>query len=165
MALAQLGHIFMRLGQNEESLKYFKKWIYAQKGFSGITLYETQRIAYEYWVNGYKKEAQNYFNKHIQNCLDEIKLGRARALIYYSSYDLAGIYAFLGQKDKAYENLRTFNRIQVVPIWLLRLLKTDPLFDSIKNESEFQKIVNDVEVKYQTQHERVRNWIEELGML
>ena len=45
------------------------------------------------------------------------------------------------------------------------LVKTDPLFDSIRGEPEFQQIARDVEAKYQAEHERVRKWLEENDML
>jgi hypothetical protein len=44
-------------------------------------------------------------------------------------------------------------------------MKHDPLFDSIKNEPEFQQIVIDIETKYNAEHQRVRKWLEEQGML
>jgi molybdopterin converting factor small subunit len=44
-------------------------------------------------------------------------------------------------------------------------MKTDPLFNSIRNEPEFQQIVKDVEAKYQAEHEKVRKWLEENKML
>ena len=43
------------------------------------------------------------------------------------------------------------------------LIKTDPLFNSIRNEPEFQQIVKDIEAKYQAEHERVKKWMEEQG--
>jgi hypothetical protein len=43
--------------------------------------------------------------------------------------------------------------------------KTDPLFDNIRDETEFQQIVRDVETKYLAEHERVRQWLEENDML
>ena len=45
------------------------------------------------------------------------------------------------------------------------LIKVDPLFDSLRDEPEFQQIVKDVEAKFQAEHERVRNWLEENIML
>jgi hypothetical protein len=36
------------------------------------------------------------------------------------------------------------------------LMKTDPLFNSIRNEPEFQQIAKDIEAKYLAEHERVR---------
>ena len=44
-------------------------------------------------------------------------------------------------------------------------IKKDPLFNSIRDEPEFQQIVKDIEAKYQAEHERVRQWLEENDML
>ena len=52
-----------------------------------------------------------------------------------------------------------------MPLWMVTFIKDDPLFNSIRNEPEFQRIVSDVEAKYQAEHERVRKWLEENGML
>jgi hypothetical protein len=90
---------------------------------------------------------------------ESIKMGR-----FYSidaNYDIAALYAFLGEKKKAYENLRSVNKIRICPLWLLNLIKNDPFFDSIRDEPEFQNIVIDLESKYQAEHERVRKWLEE----
>jgi len=35
------------------------------------------------------------------------------------------------------------------------------LFDSIREEERFQKILLNMEAKYQAEHERVRKWLEE----
>jgi len=40
-----------------------------------------------------------------------------------------------------------------------------PIFNSIRDEPEFQQIARDVEAKYQAEHERVRKWLEENDML
>ena len=45
------------------------------------------------------------------------------------------------------------------------LIKNDPLFNSIRNEPEFQKIVGELESKDQAEHGRVRKWLEEQGKL
>jgi hypothetical protein len=39
------------------------------------------------------------------------------------------------------------------------------MFDSIRSEERFQKILQNMESKYQAEHERVRKWLEEQGML
>jgi hypothetical protein len=44
-------------------------------------------------------------------------------------------------------------------------IKNDPLFNSIRNEPEFQQIAGEIEAKYQAEHERVRKWLEKQGML
>jgi hypothetical protein len=70
--------------------------------------------------------------------------------------NLAAIYTFQGDKDKAYDNLRIINQRQRMPVWMVANIKDDP---------EFQQIVRDVEAKYQAEHERVRKWLEENDML
>ena len=50
-------------------------------------------------------------------------------------------------------------------LWVTGNIKDDPMFSSIRDEPEFQQIVNDVEAKYQAEHERVRQWLEENDML
>jgi molybdopterin converting factor small subunit len=45
------------------------------------------------------------------------------------------------------------------------MVKTDPLFDKIRNKPEFKQILAEMEAKYQAEHERVRKWLEEQEML
>ncbi|OFY82947.1 MAG: hypothetical protein A2V46_05655 [Bacteroidetes bacterium RBG_19FT_COMBO_42_7] len=165
-SLVMLGYCYSFIGQFEESLKYYKKYVERQKASGHFDLNATHRIGYAYFKNGYEKEAEYYFNKQIDYCNDLIKSDRPWGQELYTYYDLAGVYAFRGDKDKAYENLRIFNqRQQGEGLWMVHLIKTDPLFNSIRNEPEFQQIVRDVEARYQALHERVRKQLEEQGML
>jgi hypothetical protein len=91
-----------------------------------------------------------------------IQLGRRSVS---TNYDIAGVYAFRGEKDKAYENLRLFNELERIPFWWFDLFRVDSLFDSLRDDPEFQQILADVEAKYNAEHERVRQWLEENEML
>jgi hypothetical protein len=123
------------------------------------------RVACTYWKTGDTTKANIYFNRQIDKCLAAIELKDN----YYSSrnafYDLAAVYAFQGERDKAYENLRIWSKRKRISSWMVVLPKSDPLFESIQNESEFQQIFRDLEVKYQAEHERVRQWLEENDMI
>jgi tetratricopeptide (TPR) repeat protein len=159
-----LGHNFAWLGQYEESLKYYKKYYERLKTNGGLNTGAMHRIGYAYWQNGYKKEAEYYFNGEIKYCNRMIELKRLGYGLY-AYYDLAGVYAFRGENEKAYKNLGLFNQAQHIPSWMAMLIKTDPLFNSIRNEPEFQQITKDIEAKYQAEYERVRKWLEENNML
>jgi TolB-like protein/Tfp pilus assembly protein PilF len=163
--LYYLGMNYIYIDQNKESLKYLKKLYKILKPkdiwYEGITL----RIGYAYWQDGYKEEAEYYSNEAIQYCNREIELKRLWAQNFHIYYDLASVYAFKGEKDKAYKNLRIYNQIPRVVAWEVTAIKNDPLFNSIRNEPEFQQITKDVEAKYQAEHERVRKWLEEQGKL
>jgi TolB-like protein len=162
--LSILGMDYEWAGQYKESLKYYKKWFERTKT-KGELKADMHRIGYAYWVNGYKEEADYFFNEQIKYCNRLIELKRSYGQNLLTYYDLAGVYAFRGDKDKAYKNLRIFNQKQRMPLWAVIFMKTDPLFNSIRNEPEFQQIVRDVEAKYEAEHERVRKWVEEQGKL
>jgi tetratricopeptide (TPR) repeat protein len=163
--LDALGDDYAWLGQYKKSLKYYKLWFERLKARGGATYNGMHRIGYAYCQSGFKEKAEYFFNEQVKYCNKEIELNRPWGKGLYTYYDLAGVYAFKGEKDKAYKNLRIVSQIRRVPLWMLMLIKTDPLFNSIRNEPEFQQIANDIEAKYQAEHERVRKWIVGQGML
>jgi TolB-like protein/Tfp pilus assembly protein PilF len=164
--LGALGHAYLSLGELEESFKYFKKHVetleYTERDY--YVLNNWHRIGYVYLKNGYNKEAEYFFDRQLEFCNKSIDLGRPYGL-YYVYYDLAALYAFQGEKEKALDNLNVYIQNRVIPLWMVTLIKGDPLFDNIRDEPEFQKIVGDMEAKYQAEHERVRQWLEENDML
>jgi TolB-like protein len=164
LILERLATYYSDSGKFEESLKFFKKY-FERLEAEGITrINEMHRIAYVYAKIGMKDSSKHYFNKQIQYCNDAIKLGRPYGNCY-AYYDLAGVYAFLGNNNMAYENLNLFNKRQRMPNWLVTFFDNDPLFESIRDEQDFQKIKKDVEAKYLAEHEQVRKWLEEQGKL
>jgi TolB-like protein len=160
-----LGYYNLFLGQFKESLKYYKKFVEWLDTFRQISVNQMHRIGYVYWMNGDKEKALYYFKEQQRICEEAIekKLQYGKSFGVY--YDLAGVYAFMGDKGKAYENLKIWDRILVCPLYMVTLIKNDPLFENIRNETEFQEIVRDVESKYLAEHERVRKWLEEQGTL
>ena len=153
------------LGHFEESLMHFKKWETELEVHGISNVNNLHRIGYVHWKLGDKEKANFYFREQIKTHLRLNEMGSTMSSIGYTYYDLAGIYAFLGEKDRAYENLRIFKQIQSMPKWLYTLIQNDYLFDNIRNEPEFQQILTDIEVKYQASQERVRQWLEENDML
>jgi TolB-like protein/tetratricopeptide (TPR) repeat protein len=159
-------YIYSIAGTKEEAYLYAKKLIKSDliRG-STNTIESLHRIGYALWQVGEYKEAESYFNQQIKYCEESIKLGREWAQVKGDQYDLAATYAFLGDKEKAYKYLDEFNTKKFFQLWWINLAKHDPLFDSIRSEERFQKILQNMEAKYQAEHERVRKWMEEQGEL
>jgi len=155
----------MEVGEPEQSLNYYKKLIDRIESLGTLSTNYMHRVAYAYWVNGLKEEAEHYFDLQIDYSNWNIEYGREEALRFWAYYDLASVYAFRGDKEKAYEYLRIYNQTPVVSLWMMKIMQKDPLFDSLRDEPEFQQILQDVETKYQAEHERVRQWLEENDML
>jgi tetratricopeptide (TPR) repeat protein len=163
--LALLGEYCMMNGDYLNSLKYIKEWLDRSNSLSEGGLYGLHRVGWAYWMNGFEEEGARYFSTQIANCKQLIESGRTLKYTYRKYYDLAATYAFMGEKEKAYESLRNFNKSQMFDKWWCLYVRYDPLLDPIRDEPEFQQIARDVEAKYQAEHERVRQWLEENDML
>jgi hypothetical protein len=98
--------------------------------------------------------------------LREIELQRNRAESSFNAYyDLAATYAFTGETEKAIENLRIWIARPVMDANIMWFFRTDPLFNPIRDNPDFQQIMNEAEAKYQAEHERVRQWLKDNDML
>jgi TolB-like protein/Tfp pilus assembly protein PilF len=156
------GEVYMMTGNYKKALEHFQKWLEKPGSLSEDFLFGLQRTGWAYWQNGYKEKGEYYFNEQIKYFNKMKELGRVYGTDERIYFDLAGINAFRGEKDKAYENLRVAVKSNgFIGSWSLQLIKNDPLFDSLRDEPEFQQIVSDAEAKYQAEHERVRKWMEE----
>jgi len=163
------------LGRYSESLEYFKKWfeILKSKGVLADGYYfrdnylfnMMHRIGYAYWQNGFKEKAEYYFDEQIKYCDMVIKLGREYSRVHYAYYDLAAVYAFRGNKEKALENLRKYNQAKQTHQWMIMLFKTDPLLESIRSEPEFKQLFKQTETTYLADHEKLKKWLAQQGQL
>ncbi|TFH24667.1 MAG: hypothetical protein E4H10_10285 [Bacteroidia bacterium] len=152
-------------GQDKAAFMYAEKYNKYIAENPILSLQQTYRSAYAYKQVGRDQEAEFLFNRQIKYDTEALELGRYLSRFGAAHYDLAAVYAFLGDRAKAYEHLREFNKKHTYPLWWVTLIKNDPLFNSIRDEPEFLQIVRDVEAKYLTEHERVRLWLEENDLL
>jgi tetratricopeptide (TPR) repeat protein len=122
------------------------------------------------WIKGEKfyEEVWNKYHEHVNEHRWAIALyktgNRAKAdslmeksyQLYLkkdpSSYDMAGLYAWRGDKDNAYRILRNFD-------WgwtSAYLIQFDPLFDNLRNDPEFKEMLSKVLEKKKQQRDQLR---------
>ena len=154
--IRQLGEIYRDMGKWEEALKYWRKY------FSIGRLYEFDwaNLGYSYLKNGYKKEAEDCFDKYMEYTENYIKL-YPKSLI--NNKLLANVSAMRGDKEKTFEYLNLYKQKPVLHSDIL--FNTDPWYDNISNEPDFQKIASEIKAKFQAEYERIKKWLEEQGML
>jgi len=152
-------------GRHQQAYIIANKEVEKLKKTGELPLGDSHRIGYAFDKIGKDKEAKFYYNQQIKYGEDCINLGRAKALNKTAHYDLAGVYAYLGDKTKAYQYLDEVDQLNIFPSWWINYAKHDPLFNKIRNEERFQTILQNMEAKYQAEHERVRKWLEETGQL
>jgi TolB-like protein/Tfp pilus assembly protein PilF len=164
--LDRLAYDYMFVGDNIKALECYKKVEnFRKREEYTVELNDLHRIGYTYSRNGLVKEAADYMQRQEDVLLQSIELERPQAQSLYAYYDLAGVYAFRGEKAKALKNLEIFNRRKKESGWMVTLIQDDPLFDSIREEPEFQQIVSDVKAKYFLDYNEVRTWLMDQGLL
>jgi TolB-like protein/tetratricopeptide (TPR) repeat protein len=164
-ATLNLGRAYLDLGQYEQAYPYYTRYFSELENSGTMDVNDMNRIGYLLWKLGKKEEARHYFQDMIAQSKRHISmnttLGRQGA-----SYDIAGVYAFLGESDSAYHYLEMFSKTNYQLAYIIAMLQElDPLFEPIRHEQRFQQLLNQMEAKYQAEHERVRQWLEENRML
>ena len=126
---------------------------------------QTLRIAYAFWKVGKKEEAMDYFERQTRLSLESIEMNNRYGTEKWAHYDLAAVYAFLGDEEKAYQYLAEVRTRSYYPLWWRDQAKYDLLFENIRESPQFQDLLQHMESTYQAEHERVRKWLEENDML
>ena len=128
-------------------------------------LYLSHYIGYAFWKADKYKEAKDFFNQQIKYGEESIKLDRDYARSGLAYFNLVATYAFLNNKEKAYKYLDYSYTLNFCPLWILIIARHHPLFNTIRDEERFKAIIQYLDSKYQAEHERVKKWLEEQGML
>jgi len=78
---------------------------------------------------------------------------------------LAEINCIKDQTEKAMEYVRKIDRYSLKPLWFIIALEDYPVYESIREEDEFQMILRSLNSIWQAEHERVRQWMSENHLL
>jgi TolB-like protein/Flp pilus assembly protein TadD len=140
-------------GRYKESLEYFRE-------FATAVQYNDIWLAYAYHQNGLVAEAEKYFSEHYDFLRSLLETKRAYQ-VHWVYYDLACIYSYRGDKEKALQNLAMFAQNRNSELWMLADLKNDPLLRNIRSEPQFAKILGEMESKFQASHNEVGKWMKD----
>ncbi len=165
-----LAHLFYGIqcynykGEHAKALDTLKK-------FEEKVLLVSDSITPNFYVNGYtylkngmKEKADYHFKGSIKRAEDEIKLNSANARTYNSHFNLALIYSILNDKQKSLNYLKMIKESRSVSFNFINDLKTNPMFDNVRQEPEFQKITRELEKKYLDEHERIKKLLISKGL-
>jgi tetratricopeptide (TPR) repeat protein len=149
-----VGYCDLLLRDYSKFLEYIK---YIEDIFAGFKYPVAPDVGmgYAYLQNEIAEKADYHFNGVEKRSLKEIDLNTPDAQNFISHFNLALIYSLRGEKSKAIGYLQKIKQKETIDIWSITQLKHHPAFDNTRDESEFAEILQDVESKYQKEHERV----------
>lgn len=158
--------IYSLLPENqEESYFHANKLKERYQKTNAVNLQQTHRIGYAYEQVGKNREAREYYDRQIEISEECVKLNRDISQRKAAQSTLSQVYAITGNKAKAYHYLDILNTMNFYPLWRISLMKHDPMYNSIRHEERFQKILQNMEAKHVAEHERLKKWLENNDML
>ncbi|MFC2126147.1 adenylate/guanylate cyclase domain-containing protein [Bacteroidota bacterium] len=158
-----LGKYYLYIGDFIKALKYYERYNERIMESGDLNLNDQFEFGYILYNLGRKKEAKEYFNKQIEYCLESIRLKRRYATDGGAYYDLSVSYAFLGEKEKAYQRLHELER-EGFRGDILWYSQNDPMLKSLWNDEEFKQIIQRQEKKYADIRAEIDR-LEEQGLL
>lgn len=118
---------------------------------------EDAKIAVVFENVGLKTESDRYFNSFLNYANNDKSI--------YKNLSLAMYNAYKGDTEKALDQMKLFAQQDNYVYWALLFLKIDPLGDPIKDNPEFQKLLQEIEAKFWKDHKRIKGSLEEKGLL
>jgi TolB-like protein len=132
---------------------------------TGMDIEPDALAGFIYLKFGDTKKADYHLKGSEQKLLKEVESNWINAQLYYSYWNLAKVYAIMGEKRKALDNLKMLKNRKTDYLFLVTYLNYYPFFDFIRDEPEFIDVLKDVETKYQAGHDRVGKLLKEKGLM
>jgi TolB-like protein/Tfp pilus assembly protein PilF len=160
-AILFVGRTLLDAHMYEQAFPYYKRYFKGLDLSGDLDVNDMNRMGYVLWKVGNKKQANIYFQEMIKHCTRHIQMnssyGREGA-----TFDIAGVYAFLGEKDSAYHYLKLFGETNYHTTYMLSMLQElDPLFESIRAEERYLQLLRQMEANHLAERKRVSQWLEE----
>lgn len=157
--LKELGVICYYLREYENAYSYFSKMTEICDD-QGLNLYtgEKAKIGLILSELGMEKESEVFFQEYLEFAENDPSI--------YRDLSLAAYYSYMGNTERALEHMELFSEQENYPYWYILFLEMDdPLFEPLKDNPEFQKIMREINLKFWKYHKEIKDSLKEKGLL
>ena len=142
----------------ETAFLYYEKFVEARLKFDLDIYYsEDIKIGLVYEKMGLDEQAAEFFASYADYCEKDESI--------YKSVSTAALYTYEGKMEEAIEQLKIFTSKNNYQYWILLFMKTDPVFEPLKNHPEFNGIMQKIEDRFWENQKQLKNSLEEKGLL
>ncbi len=120
--------------------------------------------AYIYEKLGINDKAEKYFNMAIEHLDKKIELKRLSAEGGIDFYDKAAQYAYIGEKEIAYEILHFMEETDRIECWQVWAMQNDPRFETMRNEEAFKTYIRRMENHFAEIRDELKT-LEKVGVI
>ncbi|MBS1509048.1 MAG: helix-turn-helix domain-containing protein [Bacteroidetes bacterium] len=156
--LQDIGKISYYLRDYKGAYDYYKRFLRIRKAQKlDVYRHENLVIAYVLAQRGLKKESDELVTDY-KAFLDADKS-------IYGSLGLSAYYAYLGDTQKATEQMKIFATQDNVQYWIILFLDKDPILERIVANAEYKKYFDEVKSKFWKEHDRLKVVLDENRLL
>jgi len=157
--LKELGVISFYMKDFEAAYAYYSRMMELSQA-TGMDLNhgEKARMALCASVLGKAEEAQILLREYLAYAENDQSI--------YKNLSLAVYYSYMGDTDRAIENMKLFSKQEKYPYWYILFLgMDDALFDNVSELPAFQNIIKEIELKFWSYHKEIRDTLKKKGLL
>ena len=156
--LQEVGKIFYFMGDYEEAYNYYDRFI-KRRNELNMDVYglEDSKIAVVYSKMGQEEESRKYMEKFKEAADKDVSI--------YKHLSLAAYYAYHGDTTEAIERVKLFAKEDNVQYWILLFYGMDPMLEPIADSPEFKKAMREIEVKFWSNHQKIKESLREKGLI
>lgn len=150
------------LGNIEEAYEYLLRSEEQEKVEGRIPRIDPAKI-YLYMENDREEEAKEL----AEILINDFKNGVGKGDVNASGIPAAMVsmaYASIGEREKTLEYLRVVAEKKYVIFIGLQIFNDLPFYDDFRHEPAFQKVYNEMKLKYEQEHERIKSLLLESGV-
>jgi tetratricopeptide (TPR) repeat protein len=156
--MQEVGKIYYYMRDYKNAYKYYKQFIDIKDALK-LNIYQSEnaKIALVWREMGLTDQANKFISQYREYAENDQSVYQQMSLSIYHAYN--------GNTDKALEHLELFSKQENYFYWTLLFTPIDPLVDSIKETSEFKKIMKDIENNFNEYHKEMRRSLQQKGVI
>ena len=156
--LQEVAKFYYYQEEYDSAFYYYEKFV-TNRERNGLNIYpqEDVKIAMVYQKKGLTKQAAKFFNSYTEYCEKDQSI--------YKSASMAVKYAYEGKNNQAIEQLKIFATQDNYQYWILLFLEKDPLLKPLKNDPEFEKIIQKINNRFWEKQKKLKKLLENKGLL
>jgi len=154
----EIGKVYYYMRDFEKAYAYYKAFLDAREAYKlDLFRHEHDKIGVVFAKLGMKEESEKYLDDFTENGTYSATVDRY--------LNLAMIYSFRGGTVKALEQLELYAKQDKFDIYSTIFIEMDPMVDNIKELPEFKKLMQEIEVKFWKNHNKIKSKLEKEDLL
>lgn len=156
--IQEIAKISYYMRDYQSAYDYYSRYIEIKEAQQlDIFRAEDAKIAVVFEKMGMPTEADRHFNAYLEYANNDTSI--------YKDLSLSVYYAHKGNNEKAIEHMELFSLQDNYQYWIVIFLEIDPLVDKIKEEPEFQELLQKIKAKFWSRHQEIKVSLEGKNLL